>query len=951
MATEPNTPKRNEAGPLSIQPKLDEFEQMILPVGATIGKYCIVEEIDRGGMAAVYKAVQTDLDRFVALKIMPSNISLNAGFMERYMREAHAVAQLSHPNIVSIYEIAREENIFFLAMEYVPGPNLFHFLYQSKPKLIEVLDIIASLADALAYAHDRKIIHRDLKLNNVIMKNGTMPVLIDFGLAKVLESDGQTGLTRTGELIGSPSYMAPERLSGGKVDYRSDICSLGIMLYEMLTFKNPYLDQRNLHQTAMNVMEASPLPPRKLVRWLPVEIEAITLKAMAKEPADRYQSMAEFKADINRYQHGGLVEARPPTVFFRARHLVRKYWPLIGVLTTVAIFSALFAASLYIQNRKELSHWQILFLRRFSDTAEAAEWRFFPGGDSVGPAVADGWVLRNGTLTSLAGGSNGISSGNAPYGRRLPSVQRFAENLAYARFEKRITHEVRIEFDVGAAGRDDLYGAGLFLFGETPDSAFRFYISRCGDGSCGIAFPGNAFLFQSGVRSVDVMKIRLLSSNHVTVECMQESITLTVNGKVAARVRDCMLPLGNHHERLGFFAENGGAWFGNLKIYRRAVPATPSPTFVAERFMERGDFQTALEEYRTLQVDFAATEWAQEIRLSIADCLVRLGRFDEALTALEAAPQTGDASFDSRKLFIRGIAREGLGRAGGSDSDFVRLATQYPGSNANDAAMARKALSIERAIAGSQLDTAEKGILEFSVRYPRSADVGERLSAALMDAYLDEELPDSAIAVMDRYLAVQKVLPEKLADANADLGRACLAKGATEMASDVFNRCIASPMVSRGVWEAWIGLGELYEYNLKRPEARAVYRKVYHECPRTLSFPWLSALRLGELTGPDSVRQRMEYFRIIARGSHPFAILRLTARFYLNEVGDSAFKVEWETLQPGDCSYLFCFARKALWNHDDIAASDCLQRLKRCVSPESWSYILVSKALNNLRKW
>ncbi len=930
---------------------LDEFEQMILPVGATIGKYCIVEEIDRGGMAAVYKAVQTDLDRFVALKIMPSNISLNAGFMERYMREAHAVARLSHPNIVSIYEISRENNIFFLAMEYIPGPNLFHFLYESKPKLVEVLDIIASLADALAYAHERKIIHRDLKLNNVIMKNGRMPVLIDFGLAKVLENDGQTGLTRTGELIGSPSYMAPERLLGGTVDYRSDICSLGIMLYEMLTFKNPYLDQRNLHQTAMNVMEATPLPPRKLVRWLPVEIEAITLKAMAREPSDRYQSMGEFKADIGRYQHGGPVLARPPTVVFRVNHFVKRYRSVLGIITTVVIFSALFTGSLYLQNRKELSHWQLLFSRRFSDTAEAAEWSFLPGNDSGRTGAGGSWVIRNGALVALPVRSGGGFPANGLHRSRPAGGRLHDEGLVAARFEKRIDHDVRIEFDVGASERPDLYGAGLFLFSETPDSAYRFYVSRSGDGLCGITFPGSDFLFQTGDRPLDMTKIRLLQSNHITIECIQGSITLSVNGKIAARVREAMLPLGKHHDQCGFFAENGGAWFDNLKIYRRAVPATPSPTFVAERFWERGDFQTALEEYRTLLVDFGASEWANAIHLSIADCIMRLGRFNEALAALAASPRTGDVTFESRKLFIQGIALEGLGRSGAADSDFARLSAQYAATDANSAAMARTALSVERALGASRLDQAQRGILQFSSRYPRNPDVGERLAASLMDFYLDAALPDSAIAAEDIFLESQKAMTDKRIDALADLGRACLAEGNTDRASDVFNRCIASPVLSRGVWEAWIGLASLYEYNLRLPEARAVYRKVYHECPGTLSFPWLSALRLGELTPPDSAPQRNELFRAVAAGSHPFAALRLTARYYLDEVRDTTFSAEWKTLRPGDCSFLFCVARKDLWSRREGLASASLQQLKKCVSPQSWDYILVSKALHNPGKW
>ena len=141
-------------------------------------------------MAVVYKALQLDLNREVALKVMPANISINRGFVERFLTEAHAVAKLSHPNIVNIYEVATEKNTYYLAMEYIPGKNLYYYLHYYKPKLVDVLEIVVKLTDALSYAHKQKIIHRDLKLNNVIMRDRLTPVLIDFGLAKALEEDG-----------------------------------------------------------------------------------------------------------------------------------------------------------------------------------------------------------------------------------------------------------------------------------------------------------------------------------------------------------------------------------------------------------------------------------------------------------------------------------------------------------------------------------------------------------------------------------------------------------------------------------------------------------------------------------------------------------------------------------------------------------------------------------------
>jgi serine/threonine protein kinase len=313
-----------DKGKLKIHNLMPSLERTYLAIGTTIGKYRILEEIDRGGMAVVYKVLQLDLDRVVALKVLPANITINSRFVERFLAEAHAVAKLNHPNIVNIHEVAVENNVYYLAMDFIDGVNLYYYLNYQKPKLVDVLEITVRLIDALAYAHKQKIVHRDLKLNNVIMRDSLTPVLIDFGLAKALEGEEGT-ITKTGEIMGSPAYMAPERLFGQNTDARSDICSVGIMLYEMLTFKNPYLDPRSIHQTTLNVIEANPIPPRKLMMWIPPEIEAITLKAMHKDPTRRYQTMEEFAADIRRYQKGEPVLANPPSLPMRVRHFVKKY--------------------------------------------------------------------------------------------------------------------------------------------------------------------------------------------------------------------------------------------------------------------------------------------------------------------------------------------------------------------------------------------------------------------------------------------------------------------------------------------------------------------------------------------------------------------------------------------------------------------------------------------------
>ncbi|OGS36210.1 MAG: hypothetical protein A2293_15310 [Elusimicrobia bacterium RIFOXYB2_FULL_49_7] len=178
-----------------------------LLTGTKVGQYIIQNEIDRGGMAVVYRAQQLGLDRNVALKVLPPSISIQGKFIDRFQKEAKSIAQLTHPNIVRIIEVGGDAGIYFIAMEYLDGLNLYKYMNKFEPTVYSVVQIMRQLTEALEYAHGRNIIHRDLKLNNVIMKDNAIPVLIDFGLAKAREAD--SGLTISGEILGSPSYMSP----------------------------------------------------------------------------------------------------------------------------------------------------------------------------------------------------------------------------------------------------------------------------------------------------------------------------------------------------------------------------------------------------------------------------------------------------------------------------------------------------------------------------------------------------------------------------------------------------------------------------------------------------------------------------------------------------------------------------------------------------------------------
>ncbi len=259
-------------------------------IGKTLGGYEIKEELGRGGMATVYRAYQPKLDRYVAIKVLPSYFAHDETFMGRFEREAKAVAGLHHPNILTVHDYGEEGGQTYLVMELVEGGTLHERLGQQWA-LKEVQKIVGRVGDALAYAHGQGIVHRDIKPSNILMQREDWPLLADFGLAKAMT--GSVSLTREGVAIGTPEYMSPEQAQGNPVDERSDVYSLGVVLYEMVTGRQPFQADTPVSVLYKHVKDPPP-PPRSFRPALPEVVEAVILKALAKDPADRYQKMEDM---------------------------------------------------------------------------------------------------------------------------------------------------------------------------------------------------------------------------------------------------------------------------------------------------------------------------------------------------------------------------------------------------------------------------------------------------------------------------------------------------------------------------------------------------------------------------------------------------------------------------------------------------------------------------------
>ena len=281
----------------------------MLVVGEKFGHYKIHSAIGAGGMGAIYRARDTRLKRDVAIKILPQNFTQEPAAIERFMREADAASALNHPNILTIFEIGEHNQIHFIATEFVEGQTLRQKLQNSVIPLTEILDIAVQVAHALAAAHEAGIVHRDIKPENIMIRNDGYVKVLDFGIAKLtereppkLDAEAVTlvqAVTSPGTIIGTAFYMSPEQARGLAVDSRSDIFSLGVVIYELIAGRLPFAGA-TMSDVIAAILKSEPQPFFEIVKNIPPELESNVAKALQKNREDRYQTMKEFVIDLKR---------------------------------------------------------------------------------------------------------------------------------------------------------------------------------------------------------------------------------------------------------------------------------------------------------------------------------------------------------------------------------------------------------------------------------------------------------------------------------------------------------------------------------------------------------------------------------------------------------------------------------------------------------------------------
>jgi serine/threonine-protein kinase len=266
-----------------------------------IGKYEILAKLGQGGMGVVYKAKDPKIDRLVAIKTITARMDSDPELRERFRLEARSAAQISHKNVITIYDYDEADGHAYLVMEFLEGEDLRTKIERRDPMpLVTKLRIIREVGEGLAHAHRMGIVHRDIKPGNIFITTAGQVKILDFGLARVVSSD----LTRSGVVVGTPAYMSPEQLRAERVDQRSDIFSAGVVFYELLTLINPFHGDSDF-AISLKIVQSEPVPIEALNPAIPPDIAALVHRAIQKDPARRYPNFDEFLADLSRTAAGG----------------------------------------------------------------------------------------------------------------------------------------------------------------------------------------------------------------------------------------------------------------------------------------------------------------------------------------------------------------------------------------------------------------------------------------------------------------------------------------------------------------------------------------------------------------------------------------------------------------------------------------------------------------------
>ncbi|MHC4641471.1 MAG: protein kinase domain-containing protein [Planctomycetota bacterium] len=317
--------------------------------------YDIRDQLPLGGQAVVYKATQKATKRTVALKVLLQGPQASTRAQYRFEREVDLAASLQHPNIVTIYDSGIAQGQYYFAMQYIEGKPLDEYVQSEKLSTRQIMELFNKVCSGVAYAHQRGVMHRDLKPGNIIVDANGEPHILDFGLAKLIDGSEQANpdmamTSIPGKVIGTLAFMSPEQASAqpDSMDVRTDVYSIGVILYKILTDNYPYDISGSMLAILRNIQELEPTKPSKIIRRFNSEIEAILLKALAKEPPRRYQSAAHLQQDIDYWLKGMPISARADSTIYLLRKIITRHYYASSVVALLLVIVFGFSCFLYL---------------------------------------------------------------------------------------------------------------------------------------------------------------------------------------------------------------------------------------------------------------------------------------------------------------------------------------------------------------------------------------------------------------------------------------------------------------------------------------------------------------------------------------------------------------------------------------------------------------------------
>lgn len=337
-----------------VPPSHDTSRASTAPLDSMFEGYEIHEQLPVGGQAVVYKATQKATKRTVALKVLLQGPHASMRAQYRFEREVDLAASLQHPNIVTIYDSGIAKGQYYFAMQYVEGKPLDEYVESEKLSLRRIMELFEKVCSGVAYAHQRGVMHRDLKPGNILVDADGEPHILDFGLAKLTDGSEQTSpemamTSIPGKVIGTLAFMSPEQASAqpDKIDVRTDVYSIGIILYKILTDRFPYDVSGSMLAILRTIQEAEPTRPTKIIRRLNSEVESILLKSLEKEPARRYQSAAHLQQDIDYWLKGMPISARADSSIYLLRKIITRHYYTSAVVALLLVILFGFSCFVY----------------------------------------------------------------------------------------------------------------------------------------------------------------------------------------------------------------------------------------------------------------------------------------------------------------------------------------------------------------------------------------------------------------------------------------------------------------------------------------------------------------------------------------------------------------------------------------------------------------------------